>query len=70
MTAAMHHTRPLPAPSADPALLRALPQVQKLMESEAARELTARFPRAAVVDAIRNALEAHAARGAGGRGQP
>jgi len=51
----MNHpaTRPV-----DPALLRALPQVQKLMESETAGELTARFPRAAVVDAIRDALEA------------
>jgi L-seryl-tRNA(Ser) seleniumtransferase len=55
MTAAMNHP---PTRTPDPALLRALPQVQKLMESEAAGELTARFPRAAVVDAIRNSLEA------------
>ncbi len=53
---------PTPAPSsghaADPHLLRALPQVQKLMETEAARELAAHFPRQAVVDAVRNALDA------------
>ena len=62
MTAAMKHppTRPM-----DPTLLRALPQVQKLMESEAARELMARFPRTAVVDAIRDALEV-LRRGTGG----
>ena len=60
MTFPMHHTgvRSPSARPADPTLLRALPQVQKLMETEAARELTARFPRAAVVDAVRNALEA------------
>jgi len=55
MTLLKHH---LTARSPDPALLRALPQVQKLMESEAAKELTARFPRAAVVDALRIGLEA------------
>ena len=47
-----------PARSPDPALLRALPQVQKLMETKAARELAALFPRTAVVDAVRDALEA------------
>ncbi|WP_084720755.1 L-seryl-tRNA(Sec) selenium transferase [Skermanella aerolata] len=50
--------RPPPAPIADPALLRALPQVQKLMETEAARELTVLFPRQAVVGALRDALDA------------
>jgi L-seryl-tRNA(Ser) seleniumtransferase len=53
---------PTPTPSsghaADPNLLRALPQVQKLLETEAARELAAHFPRQAVVDAVRNALNA------------
>ena len=44
--------------SPDPALLRALPQVQKLMETKAARELVALFPRTAVVDAVRDALDA------------
>ena len=55
MTAAMNHP---PARPVDQDLLRTLPQVQKLMESEAARELTARFPRSAVVNAIRDTLEA------------
>ena len=55
MTATMKYP---PARPPDQDLLRALPQVQKLMESEAARELTARFPRSSVVDAIRHALEA------------
>jgi L-seryl-tRNA(Ser) seleniumtransferase len=53
MTAATHQPR---SRSAKVAALRALPQVQKLMESRAARDLTARFPRPAVVDAIRSAL--------------
>ena len=58
MTLATHHpTAHLPDRPPYRALLRALPQVQKLMESEAARELMARFPRTAVVDAIRDALE-------------
>ena len=51
----MHYPHPGPA---DPTPLRALPQVQKLMESAAAADLVERFPRAAVVDAIRVALEA------------
>jgi L-seryl-tRNA(Ser) seleniumtransferase len=55
MTPAAHHP---PARSPDPALLRALPQVQKLMETKAARELVALFPRTAVVDAVRDALDA------------
>jgi L-seryl-tRNA(Ser) seleniumtransferase len=60
MTLAAPHSPapPPPAPIADPALLRALPQVQKLMETEAARELTVLFPRQAVVGALRDALDA------------
>ncbi|UEM21235.1 L-seryl-tRNA(Sec) selenium transferase [Skermanella mucosa] len=46
-----------PSPIA-PATLRALPQVQKLLESAEAAALMAEFPRALVVEAVRGALDA------------
>ncbi|QQP89728.1 L-seryl-tRNA(Sec) selenium transferase [Skermanella sp. TT6] len=45
-------------PLAAPAMLRALPQVQKLLESAEAAALLAEFPRALVTEAVRGALDA------------